>query len=370
MLGSAQPRVRHRALTTLGAGLGMLVAWLALLAASTGLCVGCELYRVGASLRGIRDHEPLGIGAIKAPVGPVVEELRRIALILPSIWFAVLGRHASRRAPRDVCCGGARGRAEMRGGERVAPVTGARLRALLHRIGEVAGLDLMRYQSIRHPVGRRIRLMRGLSIDLVLDVGANEGQYALELRRWGYRGRIVSFEPLSSPFRALRARADRDDRWEAVCVALGERSETLQMHVAANAAASSSILPMLPLHDDVAPYARYIAVEDVEVRRLDDLMPAHRKDARSILLKADVQGYEAAVLRGAPVTLQEVAAVQLELSLIPLYEGAPLLPETVGRLADHGLKLVGIEPGLADPRNGHLLTADGIFARIKDDPSR
>jgi FkbM family methyltransferase len=211
--------------------------------------------------------------------------------------------------------------------------------------------------------------MHSLKIDLVLDVGANVGQYALELRRWGYRGRIVSFEPLSSPFLALRERADRDDRWDAVRVGLGERSETLQMHVAANKAASSSILPMLRLHRDVAPQAAYVAVEDVEVRRLDDLLGAHRQDARSILLKIDVQGYEAAVIRGAAMTLREAAAVHLEMSLMPLYEGAPLLAEVVGMLADHGFQLVGIEPGIADPRTGHLVQADGIFIRLKDHPS-
>jgi hypothetical protein len=43
-------------LETVGAVLGLLVAGLALLAASTGLCVGCELYRIGARLRGIRSH--------------------------------------------------------------------------------------------------------------------------------------------------------------------------------------------------------------------------------------------------------------------------------------------------------------------------
>jgi hypothetical protein len=43
-------------LERVGATLGLLVAGLALLAASTGLCVGCELYRIGARLRGIRSH--------------------------------------------------------------------------------------------------------------------------------------------------------------------------------------------------------------------------------------------------------------------------------------------------------------------------
>lgn len=44
-------------LRPLGVGLGLLVAGLALLAAITGLCVGCELYRIGARLRGIRRRE-------------------------------------------------------------------------------------------------------------------------------------------------------------------------------------------------------------------------------------------------------------------------------------------------------------------------
>lgn len=39
--------------TPLGAALALIVAALALLAATTGLCVGCEMYRLGARLRGI-----------------------------------------------------------------------------------------------------------------------------------------------------------------------------------------------------------------------------------------------------------------------------------------------------------------------------
>lgn len=53
VLGSAT--VAHAAgLATIGNGLGLIVAGLALLAASTGLCVGCEIYRIVARLRGIR----------------------------------------------------------------------------------------------------------------------------------------------------------------------------------------------------------------------------------------------------------------------------------------------------------------------------
>ena len=64
-----------------GWALGLLVAGLALLAATTGLCVGCELYRVGARLRGIKERHidrvdlgDLGEVAAHGGAGDVVVE--------------------------------------------------------------------------------------------------------------------------------------------------------------------------------------------------------------------------------------------------------------------------------------------------------
>jgi thiol-disulfide isomerase/thioredoxin len=55
VLGAAS--LAHAAgLAGLGWALGLLVAALALTAAATGLCAGCELYRIGARLRGVRSH--------------------------------------------------------------------------------------------------------------------------------------------------------------------------------------------------------------------------------------------------------------------------------------------------------------------------
>jgi Domain of unknown function (DUF4395) len=66
---------------TAGWALGLLVAGLALLAATTGLCVGCELYRLGARLRGIRERHidrvdlgELGEVAAHGGMGDVVVE--------------------------------------------------------------------------------------------------------------------------------------------------------------------------------------------------------------------------------------------------------------------------------------------------------
>jgi len=63
---------------TLGAALAVLVAALALLAAVTGFCTGCEIYRLGARLRGIghgdlRRVDPADVGLAGAGEGAVVQ---------------------------------------------------------------------------------------------------------------------------------------------------------------------------------------------------------------------------------------------------------------------------------------------------------
>src|SRR6185436_11072287 len=60
------------------------------------------------------------------------------------------------------------------------------------------GYDLFKF-DVSHPVMRRRKLLEFYNINVVLDVGANFGQFAEQLRYdVGYGGKIVSFEPLSS----------------------------------------------------------------------------------------------------------------------------------------------------------------------------
>jgi FkbM family methyltransferase len=203
--------------------------------------------------------------------------------------------------------------------------------------------------------------MSALGIDLVIDVGANRGQFGLEIRRAGFGGRIVSIEPLADAHRHLARMAARDERWTVIQSAVGPAAGRATIHVAANAGASSSFLPMLELHNRAAPSARYIAEESVEVGVLDELVSSQVGRDDIILTKIDVQGYELQVLAGGPVTLARSSLVQLEMSLLPLYEGAPTFEGVLEFMGRHGFRLVGIEPGFAD-RTGVLLQADGIFA--------
>lgn len=226
------------------------------------------------------------------------------------------------------------------------------------------GVDLVRRRSLYHPVARRVRLIESLEVDLIVDVGANEGQYAHELRSFGYNGRIVSLEPLTAPFKTLAARAAADPNWRAIQTAAGAADETREMFVAANRGASSSLMSMLPLHETNAPDARIIGREVVRVRRLDEFLASEITEAARPFVKIDVQGFERNVLDGAAGILAHVVGLQVELQLYPLYLGAPTLRGMLDRLADDDFVLAGLEP-VFTAEDGRLLAADGLFVRSK-----
>jgi FkbM family methyltransferase len=222
------------------------------------------------------------------------------------------------------------------------------------------GVDVVRYPE-HHPGHKRARLLNHYGVDQIFDVGASSGGYARELREFGYRGNIVSFEPLTEPYARLQATAALDARWTAVNLALGAATTTAPMHVAANSA-SSSLLPMNDAHRRAAPWAAYIGEQEVSVTRLDDIFHEYRQ-GRVPFLKMDVQGYEEQVLEGATLSLRVVRGVQLEMSLVPLYGHAWMLTEAVLYLEEAGFHLVSLEPGFYDHQTGQLLQADGIFMR-------
>jgi FkbM family methyltransferase len=209
----------------------------------------------------------------------------------------------------------------------------------------------------------RSRLLQEHRIDLVLDVGANEGSFALALRASGYAGRIVSFEPLARVFGKLENRSQLDEKWESLQLAVGLKPETATLNVAGNWA-SSSLLPMNARHEVAEPRSTYIASEQCEVVTLDSLGPPLIELTDRAYLKVDVQGSELDVLRGAEKVLGQVQVIQAELSLLPLYDGAPLLESMVSYLDERSFALLGVTPAFVDGTTGAILQVDGIFARV------
>jgi FkbM family methyltransferase len=218
------------------------------------------------------------------------------------------------------------------------------------------------YELRRHPAARRQQLLVAHNVDLVLDVGAATGAYGTELRAFGYRGLIVSFEPLNGAYAALRDAQRGDNRWRAVQTALGNEEGEIEINIAGNSD-SSSMLPMLEATRKAAPHASYVGVQKVRVCRLDDVSAEYIGAATHPFLKMDTQGYEKQVLEGATMTIPKLVGIQIELSFIPLYEGSMLADEAIGHLYAQGFAIEGIEPGFRNPWTGQLLQADGLFVR-------
>ena len=215
-----------------------------------------------------------------------------------------------------------------------------------------------------HVARRFLDECAGSGVEVVLDVGANTGQFAQGLRRSGYAGQIVSFEPLSEAHAALSKAAADDPLWDvAARCALGAAEGQAEINVAANSY-SSSLLPMLAAHEEAAPHSAYRDKESCAVITLDSFVARSFADPTvSFGLKIDTQGFEAAVLAGAARILPQVNVVLCEMSLVPLYEGAPSMIELSRMLAAQGFRCVALGPAFEDPRSGDLLQVDGVFAR-------
>lgn len=200
-------------------------------------------------------------------------------------------------------------------------------------------------------------------VDLVLDVGANTGQFAHTLRGAGYRGRIISFEPLPTAHAELLRASLDDPQWEiAPRIAVGGHEGTVNLHVAANSV-SSSVLYMLDSHAEAAPGSAYVAIQTVPMSRLDTLVCSHLEPESVAFLKIDTQGYEDRVLDGAQELLGKTKGLQLELSFVPLYEGQQFFDELSSRLQALGFSIWAIWPGLCDPVTGRMLQVDATFFR-------
>jgi FkbM family methyltransferase len=236
-------------------------------------------------------------------------------------------------------------------------LTSSRLpQRLAKRVFEFAGLSVH-----RKPDGDPKRsLLADGGARSVLDVGANEGQYGRLMRRAGFSGPIVSFEPQSAAFAELERNSSKDRNWKSFRCALGAADGVITLNIAGNSE-SSSVLPMLELHSANSPTSAYVATEEVPLRRLDGLLleagvtgPFH--------LKLDVQGFELSVLDGASNTLDEAMSLEVEMSFAPLYGGQATFDALFDRIRAAGFEFYDVVPGFR-AKNGRLLQIDGLFLR-------
>jgi hypothetical protein len=127
------------------------------------------------------------------------------------------------------------------------------LKSLLRNLG----WELVKYRPKTHALARRKLILDRAGVDLVVDVGANAGQFGRQLRDLGYLGAIESFEPMREAFESLSQTATGDPLWHVHHFGLGSASAQAVLHVAANSY-RSLILDILPKHMRAAPGSRYV----------------------------------------------------------------------------------------------------------------
>jgi FkbM family methyltransferase len=222
------------------------------------------------------------------------------------------------------------------------------------------GYEVRQYTPLRSYTAARGALFASLGIDVVVDVGANAGQYGELLRELGFRGRLVSLEPEPGAYAALERAAAADGRWRALRVAAADVDGEIELRVTADSR-SSSVLARNERFADQPGWAPREVVR-VPARRLATLAPELLEAGERAHLKLDVQGYENQVLEGAAEALARFESLELELNVAPLYEGQAQLADMVTLLAERGFEMVSLEPILLDDR-GRLVELDGLFAR-------
>src|ERR1035437_2213250 len=228
------------------------------------------------------------------------------------------------------------------------------------------GLELVPYPPSDWVRCRNVlrNIFRMLSINCILDVGANHGQYGETLRAIGYPDWILSFEPVSTSFDALSQRAARDACWRAFRFALGPSAGRAEIHVTDS---DDFISLLMPLKESQRrfPRNRVVRTETVEVRRLDEVFEECTAGIPSprLYLRLDTQGFDLQVLQGAQRILPNVLALQTEVSFRAIYEGMPSYAEALEAFRGQGFRVVDFMPVVRDVDQLCAIEMDCVMAR-------
>jgi FkbM family methyltransferase len=232
---------------------------------------------------------------------------------------------------------------------------------ILRRLARGLGYDLVPRRKLRDLDAQLVHTLERHRVAAVVDVGANRGQYARRLRAAGWRGPILSLEPIPELQRELARAAAADPCWEVLPpTAAGDGDGEVTLEVSAEADMSST-LPQSPLLRRISSSSAVVRRIAVPQRRLDELLRERPWDR--LFVKADVQGAEPAVLAGMTGIWGRVVGLQLELALLPLYEGERPWLELVGDLARRGFAPYLLFPGYFAKALGRQVQLDAVFYR-------
>jgi FkbM family methyltransferase len=241
-----------------------------------------------------------------------------------------------------------------------------KLKRKIREIINGCGLDITRFSPDSSLRSQYLQQLLHHQINIIFDIGANTGQYGLDLRSLGYKGKIISFEPLPECHKKLKQTANADKTWiVAPRAAVGDRIGEGDINVSLNSV-SSSLLRMLPLHENSAPTSKVVRKESTPLVTIDSIANTYLLSPDdNLFIKIDTQGYEDRVIGGMENIFNRVKGLQIELSLLELYQDQLLFKDIVELLTGKGFQIWGMAPAFVDSTTGQTLQFDATFFRAE-----
>jgi FkbM family methyltransferase len=199
------------------------------------------------------------------------------------------------------------------------------------------------------------------SLDCVVDVGANIGEWSIAVALLTSAKRIIAFEPVPETFAILRENTRHYPQIKCINSAVGSNSGSLSINVSSRSKLSSALL--------MNQSARNIFHEEnndainqiiVPVTTLDDELKEYSEIS---LVKLDVQGYEPEVIAGAKEVLMRTKVLVTEVTYTSCYKGDMQIEAYIQLIESvANFRLWGITaPKLSS--SGQPIFADAVFVR-------
>ncbi len=217
---------------------------------------------------------------------------------------------------------------------------------LIKHCSQGIGIAISRYP----PPGSFKRHLRDylsrMEIDVVLDVGANIGNYAKELRKIGYRGRIVSFEPVPGTYEKLQKAMHNDPLWFGAPFGLSDENRETLINTYSDGEFNSLLSLRQEAQQAFALDAARRNQTRIQLRRLDTVLPELIKETQSprVFLKIDTQGHDVSVVKGASGVLGMIVGLQSELPAVEIYEGMSSMSAVLSYYSNCGFIPTGFYP--------------------------
>ena len=243
---------------------------------------------------------------------------------------------------------------------------------VVHKILNSLGLEIRFIKNLNEVTKKEkqkkelevYNVLLDFDIKSIIDIGANEGQFAKTIRAIFPTASIYSFEPLPDVYEKLSMLCLEDPKLQVFNLALSNDSEIKQMFKS-SFSPSSSILPMLDLHKKEWPDSSSNTIVEVNSITLDDWIEAFNEIFNdNFLIKLDVQGYELPVIQGGINTLKQAKIVLIEVSFYEFYENQPLFDDVYDCLRKLGFEYRGNLHQFLSKDNKKIIFADAIFENV------